>query len=233
MIRRVPIDELRRHLESAKDRLAEEKGNILDLHLLPDTFNKSKYAFLYVRAERTGLRAINKRLAEIAWLPMQLDPRTEMLTEGRDSMKRWLMSALAGTPTSEKFGNDFIHAVTRCGLLYGEKDGETIGLIVRIADLFRDLSCLIGLLYYCSWLTENEIGAVPLTEPEALNRSAEEIAAFIQSPEIHRWTRERLEEKRMRAKLLDAARTPRAKPILRVVNNPAFTDGFAPDPAMA
>ena len=60
----------------------------------------------------------------------------------------------------------------------------------RIANLFRDLSCLIGLIYYCSWLSENKIEAVELSDnPNDLNRTAEEIAALIQSPEIYRHIR--------------------------------------------
>ena len=103
MDRCVHIDDLRGHLESAKDKLSHEKSEILKLHPLPDEFNREEYAFNYVRAERFGLKAINRRLSEIAWLPMQLDPRTEMLSESRTSMKRWLTASLAVKPGSRTF----------------------------------------------------------------------------------------------------------------------------------
>src|ERR1700723_3722821 len=105
MDRCVTIEDLRGHLESAKDKLSQEKADILKLHPLKDSFNREEYAFNYVRAERIGLKAINRRLSEISWLPMQLDPRTEVLSESRSSMKRWLTSAFAIKPASDQFGN--------------------------------------------------------------------------------------------------------------------------------
>ena len=55
MDRCVHIDDIRGHLESAKDKLSDEKAEILKLHPLPDDFNREEYAFNYVRAERFGL----------------------------------------------------------------------------------------------------------------------------------------------------------------------------------
>ena len=95
-VRTMSLDEFREHLSNAKDRLSLEKQSILDLHPLPEGFSREEYAFAYVRAERLGLRAINRRLAEIAWLPMQLDPEAEIVAESRSSMKRWLTSSLIG-----------------------------------------------------------------------------------------------------------------------------------------
>src|ERR1700734_1373929 len=119
MSRSINLDQLREHLSHAKDQLSREKTEILNLNPLPDKFNREEYAFAYVRAERLGMRAINRRLAEIDWLPMHLDPKSEMLAEGRNSMKRWLTSAFTRKPDSEDFGNDFMHALTRCGLKIG------------------------------------------------------------------------------------------------------------------
>src|ERR1700679_3622361 len=104
-------------------------------------------------------------------------------------MKSWLTSAFDIKPDSQQFGNDFIHALTRCSLERGNNNPLFFKLSNRISNLFRDLSCLIGLIYYCTWLTENNIEAVGLTDPQDLNRTAEEIAELIQSPEIYRHIR--------------------------------------------
>src|SRR5262249_46764659 len=109
-------------------------------------------------------------------------------------------------------------------------------LAARISTLFRDLSCLVGLIYYCTWLTENHIEGVELSNPDDLNRTAEEIAALIQSPEIYRHIRAREqndEQEKNRAKR--RAREKKAKksrPALRVIENTSFIDGFLPDPAL-
>src|SRR5271168_4555844 len=100
----INLDQLREQLSLAKDRLSREKLEILGLHSLKDGFNREEYAFAYVRAERLGMRAINRRLAEIDWLPMQLDTRAEITGESRSSMKRWLTAAFAGKPASHEFG---------------------------------------------------------------------------------------------------------------------------------
>jgi hypothetical protein len=233
----VRIDDLRKHLEDAKDRLSQEKADILQLHPLADGFSREEYAFNYIRAERFGLRAINRRLTEIAWLPMQLDPRTEVLSESRESMKRWLTSALAVKPDSQNFGNDFIHALARCSLERGNNNPMFFKLSNRISNLFRDLSCLIGLIYYCTWLSENNIEAVGLTDPSDLSRCAEEIADLIQSPEIYRHLRaqEQDDEKKSartkkRAVTEGEAKKKKAPPALQVISNPNFIDTFMPDP---
>lgn len=238
MDRCVHIDDLRGHLETAKDKLSHEKAEILKLHPLPDDFNREEYAFHYVRAERFGLKAINRRLAEIAWLPMQLDPHTEMLSESRNSMKRWLTASLSIKPDSAHFGNDFIHALTRCALEHGNEHPATMRLSGRIANLFRDLSCLIGLIYYCTWLSENHIEGVELTNPQDLNRTAEEIAALIQSPEIYQHIRAREQDDEKKNAEARAAKKERAaggkksRPALRVIENTSFVDTMAPDPVL-
>ncbi len=84
--RSINLDELRTHLNDAKERISLEKQEILKLHPLDDSFSREEYAFAYIRAERFGMRAINRKLAEIAWLPMQLDPKAEIMAEGHASM---------------------------------------------------------------------------------------------------------------------------------------------------
>src|ERR1700761_5959885 len=119
MSKSINLDQLREHLSQAKDRLSREKLEILALYPLEQDFNRENYVFAYVRAERLGMRAINRRLSEIDWLPMQLDTRSEVSVESRASMKRWLASALPSKPDSDEFGNDFMHALARCGLTLG------------------------------------------------------------------------------------------------------------------
>lgn len=230
----ITLDQLRKHLEHAKSRLSLEKAEIIKLHPLPETFNREEYAFAYVRAERLGMRAINRRLAEISWLPMQLDPRTEIMSESRSSMKRWLMSALSSAPDSDEFGNDFMHALTRCGMEQGWESPDFIHLTKRIANLFRDLSCLIGLIYYCSWLSENRVDEIYATDPDNLNRTAEEVAALIQSPEILRLIRAREQDtdKIVPTKKLQPSTTKKARPALYVIPKTPLFDGFTPDPVM-
>ncbi|MDX2028513.1 MAG: hypothetical protein SFW62_07750 [Alphaproteobacteria bacterium] len=229
----VLIDDLRKHLEGAKDRLTREKADILNLHPLVDDFCREEYAFDYVRAERIGLKIINRRLAEIAWLPLQLDPRTEILSESRQSMKRWLTSAFAVKPASEQFGNDFIHALTRCAMEHGGEHPNFMKLAGRIANLFRDLSCLVGLIYYCSWLSENKIEGVQLSNIDNLSHTAEEIATLVQSPEIYRYLRaqEQNDEKVEKAKKSASVKpVKKSRPTLRVIENKNFLDPFLPDP---
>src|ERR1700722_5425899 len=132
MNRSIPMEDLRAHLNHAKDRLSHEKFDILQLNPLPESFNREGYAFAYVRAERLGMRAINRRLAEISWLPMQLDPKAELLSENRSSMKRWLTSAFVRAPASDEFGNDFMHALARCGFKSGWDHPEFFRLAARI-----------------------------------------------------------------------------------------------------
>src|SRR5580704_187216 len=229
----INLDELREHLSNAKEKLSREKSDILKLNPLKDDFNREEYAFAYVRAERLGMRAINRRLSEIDWLPMQLDAKTEILSESRSSMKRWLTSALASKPDSDEFGNDFMHSLARCGLAFGWDHAEFIKLASRVANLFRDLSCLIGIVYYCTWLAENRVEDIRLSNPEDLSKTAEEIAALMQSPEIYRYLRapEQNDEREQVKKRgnTDKGRPAKSRPVLRVIENERFFDPFMPD----
>jgi len=231
MGRSINLDELREHLSYAKDKLSREKIEILGLNPLKDDFSREEYAFAYVRAERIGMRAINRRLSEIDWLPMQLDAKSEIVPENRSSMKRWLKAAFSSKPDADEFGNDFMHALTRCGLAFGWEHPEFIKLASRIANLFRDLSCLIGIVYYCNWLAENRVDDIKLSNPEDLGKTAEEIAALMQSPEIFRYMRapEQNDERTAPTKKTASKKTNK-RPILRVIQNDNFCDPFTPDP---
>ena len=184
MMRAIRISELRKHLDHAKIRLASERRTLLQLHPIGG-FNPEEYAFAYIRAERLGMRAINRRLAELDWLPMHLDTRSEILGNNRDAMKRWVKSGSGPQPDSDIFGNDFIHTLTRGSLESSWESPAMVRLTLRVANLFRDLSCLIGLLYYCSWFEENKVDAINITDPENLNLTAEEITTLLQSSQIH------------------------------------------------
>ncbi|HUY68033.1 MAG TPA: hypothetical protein VMV79_01880 [Alphaproteobacteria bacterium] len=254
MTRSINLDELREHLGHAKEKLAREKSDILNLNPLRDGFCREEYAFAYVRAERLGMRAINRRLSEIDWLPMQLDAKSEIVPENRASMKRWLTSPFIGKPGAEEFGNDFMHSLARCGLAFGWDGVEFLKLAARVANLFRDLSCLIGIVYYCSWLAENRVADVRLSNPDDLTRTAEEISELMQSPEIYRYIRapeQNDEGKSARGKgesgaaggamggMMGSAgtgkdaRKSKKRPALYVIANEDFHDPFAPEPAPA
>jgi hypothetical protein len=235
MGKKVNLDELREHLSHAKEKLSREKNDILGLHPLTEGFNREAYAFAYVRAERLGMRAINTRLSEIDWLPMQLDAQTEVVSENRSSMKRWLTSAVGSKPGSDEFGNDFMHSLTRCGLAFGWEHPEFNKLSSRIATLFRDLSCLIGIVYYCTWLAENRVEDIKLSNPADLGKTAEEISTLMQSPEIYRYLRapEQNDERngsRAKSRAAEkAAKKETKKPSLQVIKNDDFFDPFSPE----
>src|SRR3984885_9583447 len=233
MSRSINLDQLRAHLSHAKENLSREKSEILALYPLKDEFNREEYAFAYVRAERLGMRAINRRLSEIDWLPMQLDTRAEIASDSRSSMKRWLTAALAGKPDSDEFGNDFMHALTRCGLALGWDNPEFIKLASRIANLFRDLSCLIGIVYYCTWLAENRVDDIRLSDPEDLGKTAEEIATLMQSPEIFRYMKAPEQNDDRGGKSKVKSKGEKKRPALQVIENENFFDPFTPDPVPA
>jgi hypothetical protein len=137
---------------------------------------------------------------------------------------------------AEEFGNDFIHALTRCSLRFGWEDSEVNQLAARIAVLFRDLSCLIGLVYYCTWLNDNDIAAVEVSNPSDLCGTVEEIAALIESPELMRHIRAREQDDNKQARTPSPKteinrRPPRtSKPSLHVITNDAYVDPMMPDP---
>jgi hypothetical protein len=120
----------------------------------------------------------------------------------------------------------------RSAIRHGWEDPATARVASRIANLFRDLSCLIGLIYYSSWLVEHEVEGIALSNPDDLNRSVVEIAAIVQSPELHRALRARAEEaqKAKARKVLENA-PKKSRPFLRLIRNEDYADpSFMPDP---
>lgn len=234
MINTITLSDLRKHLDHAKARLSLEKATLLKLHPLSADFNREEYAFAYVRAERIGMKAINRRLHEIDWLPMQLDTQSEIMGDGRSSMRRWVAISSGGQPDSDDFGNDFIHTLARAGLECGWDSAAMIKLMIRVANVFRDLSCLIGILYYCSWLEDNKVEAVHVSDPDNLNRTAEEITALIQSPEIYRVLRAQEQDDHKKGSKKKSLSKPvkKERPALRVIENDHYYDPYSPDPVM-
>lgn len=184
MARLLTLDDLQKHIERARGNLALERESLLALSPLPDDFCRDAYGFSYMRAERVGMDAISERLEEVSWLPMQLDPHAEILPESKQTIKKWLSSSWQKQPSSENFGNDFIHALTRVALSSGWENPEFQAAVTRVGELFHDLSCLIGLIYYGIWMTENGFGGVAITDPYDLARTTKELAALSLSPEI-------------------------------------------------
>jgi hypothetical protein len=213
------LEDLQQHFENARDRLAHDRQSILSLAPLPDNFNRDEYGFSYMRAERIGMEAITERLEKISWLPMQLDPQSEIILENRNAMKKWLASAQNAQPDGEAFGNDFIHALTRTALLDGWDSKKFKNLATQVGSLFHDLSCLIGLIYYGVWMSENGIAGVPISDPDNLERTAQEIAALTQSPEVMRLLKQRKTvEKKESHKALEKKRGP----VLHLIHDAAW-----------
>ena len=231
--RSITLDDLGEHLNVAKESLSLEKKDILKRDHLPDGYNREEYAFAYLRAERSGMQAINMRLAEIAWLPMQLDPQSELVSENRNSLKRWLTGLGSDEPGSGEFGNDFIHALARSAFCHGWDDPATKKLATRIGNLFRDLSCLIGMIYFTTWLSERDVEGIALSDPDDLYRSVIETAAIVQSPELHKALQARASEARKAKakKSIDKPPVKSGKPFLRLISNDAFDESaMMPDP---
>ena len=215
MARLLTLGDLHKHFEQARDKLTHDRLELLALAPLPTDYSHDAYSFSYIRAERLGMEAITHSLKEVAWLPMQLDPRAEIMLENRSAIKQWLGKGQQGQPNSADFGNDLIHALTRTAMVEGWHSNELRVLALRIGELFHDLSCLIGLIYYGVWMSENGIEGLPISNPEDLERTAQEIALLTRSPEVTH-----LLKQRKQALLKDKDSVKKhVRPVLRVVEN--------------
>jgi len=223
MPRLLTLGDLQKHFEDARDKLSRDRQEILASAPLSNDFNRDEYGFSYMRAERIGMEVITHALREVSWLPMQLDPQSEIMLENRNGMKKWLSSPLGGQPTGDVFGNDFIHALTRVALAEGWNSSNFRSLALRIGELFHDLSCLIGLIYYGVWMSENGIEGLPITNPEDLERTAQEIALLTRSPEVAQ-----LLKKRKLGSAEGGSKKKRAPPILRVIENIHWKESVEP-----
>jgi hypothetical protein len=125
-----------------------------------------------------------------------------------------------------------MHALTRTGMAHGWDDREFQKVSLRVADLFRDLSCLIGIVYYCTWLSEHGVTELRLSDPNNLSRTAEEIATLLQSPEIYRQlkAKEQNDSLKPKGKKTKQPRKEKAPPILHVIDNKEYLDPYQHEP---
>ena len=184
MTQSLSLSEFRQHLDRARERLGKEKTFLQAACPLTAPFHHEAYVFAYRKAERLGLRAINQKLAELTWLPLHLDPQTEVGTHHKKALTQWMRSESGVPPSAADFGNDFIHALTRCALQEGFDGRVFLSLATRIATLFRDLSCFVGLIYYGTWLSEHQVRLIALTDPDNLTDSAAELTVLVQSSDV-------------------------------------------------
>ena len=220
MARLLTLSDLHKHFEQARDKLSRDRLDILSCAPLPKDFSRDEYGFSYMRAERIGLEVITHSLKEVAWLPMQLDPHSEILLQNRNAIKHWLGSPQQGQPDGVSFGNDFIHALTRTAIVHGWQSNDLRVLAIRIGELFHDLSCLIGLIYYGVWMSENGIEALPISDPDDLECTAHEISLLTRSPEVS----ELLKKRKKIVEKIAAERKTRPRPVLRVIENADYEE---------
>lgn len=183
MTRLVQLERYADLLKEAQERLSVERGQIFALYPLPADYNREAYGFAYLRAERLGMGAINRRLMELSWLPVQLDTSPETVAENRHALKRWLKDEAHPVPNSDNFGNDFVHAMTRCALKHGWPSPQFQKLVSRTSQLFSDLSCLVGIVYYSNWMMEQGISVMALTDPHNLALTAMEFTTYMKLAE--------------------------------------------------
>ncbi len=166
------LDELRVRLMAAKERLALERLNILQLCPARKYDNRAAYGFAYLQAERACIVAIKDRMHEIQWLPAKLDTSTEINAETRGRMTRWIKHGDNVAPGEEIFGNAFVHALTRCAMLTGPESSTTKLQADRIANLFRDLTCLVASIHCSNICNDLQLEEVELSAPNDLTRIA-------------------------------------------------------------
>lgn len=212
------LNDLQKHFEQARDKLTRDRQEIFAFAPLPEGFDRDRYSFSYFQAERIGLEVITASLKDVAWLPMQLDAKSEIVLKNKSAVKKWLGSSLAGQPDGGIFGNDFIHALTRAALIHGWNSPSFRALAVRIGNVFHDLSCLIGLIYYGVWMSENGVEGLSISNPDDLERTAQEIAALTRSPEIAMLLKRRRIAKESAARK-QVGSPKKRKPVLRIVPN--------------
>lgn len=162
------LDELRLRLMAAKERLALERLNIFQLCPNRKPIDRSAYGFVYIQAERACLGAIKDIMDALEWLPVRLDASAEISADTRERMTRWIRHGENIVPGEEVFGNAFVHAVTRCAMLDGMESAAAHGLVLRIAALFRDLTCLMAAVHCANLCNELQLEQVELSAPHDL-----------------------------------------------------------------
>ncbi len=180
------IAELRVRLMAAKEKLARERLSIFEqFPLAAIGFDKSAreaYGFAYIRAERLGVRTIHRRMAEVSWLPAQIDTSTEISADVRDKLAHWVKHGEESKqPHTALFGNEFIHALARCLMASGADDPAFHRLADRIALLFRDLAYLVSSIHCCNVFKELEVEYLQLSAPNDLGKIALDLTATLEA----------------------------------------------------
>lgn len=169
---------------AAKERLARERLNIFEqFPLVQSDFDKparEAYGFAYIRAERLGVRAIHRRMAEVSWLPAQIDTSTDITPDTRDRLAHWVKHGDQSPPGTNIFGNEFIHALSRCLMVSSADSGVFHRLADRIAILFRDLAYLVSSIHCCNVFRELEIEYLHLSAPNDLGKIALDLTATLE-----------------------------------------------------
>jgi len=219
------LDDLQRQFDLVREKLSLERKEILSVAPLPADFSHDTYGFSYLRAERVAMTVLMERLQEISWLPVRLDPKTEVVLPNTGVIKKWLSSDSKEQPSSANFGNDFIHALTRVAMTNGWQSLEFRATTLRISELFHDLSCLIGLIYYGVWMAENGIGGVLVSNTYDLEKMVRDLFNLSLSPEVTQILAERnqLIQDQSNGK-------KRSRPNLHVIENPNWEGDDTPPP---
>lgn len=169
------LDDLRTRLMGAKERLALERLNILQLYPLKCMSDRAAYSFTYLQAERLCIATIKERMAEIDWLPARLDTKTEINSETRGQMTRWIKHGDKIAPGEEVFGNGFVHAIARCMMIEDSTGVASRRMADRVARLFRDLTCLVAAIH-CSHICQQfGVRRVELSAPHDLAMVAQDL----------------------------------------------------------
>lgn len=143
--------------------------------------NRAAYGFAYLQSERACLSAIKKRMDEIAWLPAKLDTSTEINASTRSRMTSWIKHGEQIAPGEEIFGNAFVHALTRCAMLTGTESSATRLQADRIANLFRDLTCLVAAIHCSNICNDMQLEQIELQAPNDLTRLALDMTLTVEA----------------------------------------------------
>lgn len=169
---------------AAKERLARERINIFEQFPLAqvdfDKPTREAYGFAYIRAERLGVKAIHRRMAEVSWLPAQIDTSTDITPDTREKIAGWVKNGEGAPPGTDIFGNEFIHVLSRC-LMVSDSDSNAFHRLAdRIAILFRDLAFLVSSIHCCNIFREMQIEYLQLTAPNDLGRVALDLTSTLE-----------------------------------------------------
>jgi hypothetical protein len=179
MVRHFTLPEVQDQMRWAQDRLSRERLAITRMLPLDDGFDKKIYGEAYRFAEHLLLRKIKHHLGDLAWLPVRLDPDAELRLYPEIFLKEWVLHGPSSQPSSFDFGNDFVHAVARAGITFGWNDIRTARLTLRIAHLFCNLSYLVSIVFFASYLPDLAISELDLSDPMDLALTTKELADLI------------------------------------------------------